>query len=643
MDTPFTASRLAFLCALFFPFLSVGTWADPSTIVQEEVHCRSLEFEAIDAVAIDQLPGLLRISEEADISAAIAVMTLPEKIGQLVQVDVAVATPDDIRDYHLGSIISLIPDGSLRTAEAWRNLADTYQKEALGTRAGIPLVFGIDAVHGHSYFDGDSVILPHNIGLGATRNPELVKGLARLTARELTATGIRWTFSPSIGVARDIRWGRTYESFGEDVELQRMFAAAMVEGYQGSDLLACDAVGATAKHFIADGATDGGVDRGNATVSQSDLRKIHLPGFIEAIDHGVVSVMASFSSVNGEKVHGSRLLLTDLLKNELDFDGVVLTDWEGVELSGLSLVQALEAGIDMFMFAQSWKTSLPALLKTVENGEVPIARIDDAVARVLRMKLRLGLFQRPYSTSAREKSLGSKAHRDIARQAVRESMVLLKNDHGILPLSKESRVIVDGSHASNVAYQCGGWTKKWQGAHHDLYNNPARPINGATSIVDGIRQVIGHENVQGAGTDGFLDKADVAIIIVGEEPYAEMIGDRPAEKLVLTTAQRDLIRFYHDKGKKVVTVLISGRPLLVNEELAMSDAFVAAWLPGSEGRGIAEVLFGDYDFKGRLGFSWPRDADQIPINIGDADYDPLFEYGFGLSYRSRKDEKPAAQ
>jgi beta-glucosidase len=572
-----------------------------------------------------------RLRTQADIPAAIAAMTLAEKVGQMVQADVSTATPDDVRQYMLGSITDTVPAGDRGTSAAWRQLYDGYQREALRTRTGTPVVIGIDAVHGHAYFDGDSVILPHNIGLGATRNPALVRQLARVTARELSATGIRWTFSPTIAVARDIRWGRTYESFGEDVELQRMFATAFVDGYQGRDPAAVDAVGATAKHFVADGATDGGVDRGDATISDAELRATHMLGFVDAIDRGTVAVMASFSSVNGEKVHGSRRLLTELLKQELGFDGVLITDWEGVELGNLTYKQALEAGIDMFMLVRSWKESLAEMIRLVDAGEVPESRIDDAVTRILRMKLRLGLFDRPFSSDACAATVGSREHRDLARQAVRESLVLLKND-GVLPLAKDRKVVVVGSHADNVAYQCGGWTKKWQGAHLDLYGHGARPVEGATSILEGIRQVAGPANVVDAGIDGFSDEADIAIVVVGETPYAEGVGDRKARELVLDRAQRRLIARYHKAGKQVVTVLVSGRPLLVERELGQSNAFVAAWLPGSEGRGIAEVLFGDHGFTGKLGFSWPRSARQVPINVGDADYDPLFPYGFGLGY-----------
>jgi beta-glucosidase len=574
----------------------------------------------------------LELQHEACIPELLATMTLREKIGQMVQTDIAVASPADIRENGIGSIISLIPDGSLGSTQAWRDMADAYQRDALQSSTGIPVVFAIDAVHGHSYFDGNSVILPHNIGLGATRNPALAEELARLTAKELSATGVRWTFSPTIAVARDIRWGRTFESFGEDVELQKMFATPMVSGYQGTDLAVGNTVGATAKHFIADGATDNGTDRGNATISDADLRATHMPGFVDAIDMGVVAVMASFSSVNGEKVHGSRALLTDLLKIELGFDGVVITDWEGIAMGGLTIKQGLDAGIDMFMFAESWRTSLPELVRLVEDGEVSMSRIDDAVARILRMKFRLGLFSRPFSTDRYASAMGSQAHRELARQAVRESLVLLKNEHGVLPLAKSRKVIVAGTHADNIPYQCGGWTKKWQGAHHDLYGHPERPVHGATSIIDGIRNVIGNENVIDAGMAVIDDDADVAIIVVGEEPYAEGAGDRASEDLILTEEQRRLIQAYHVAGKKVITLLVSGRPLVVTEQIEQSAAFVAAWLPGSEGQGVAEVLFGDYGFSGSLGFSWPRKASQIPINVGDERYDPLYPYGFGLRY-----------
>jgi beta-glucosidase len=572
------------------------------------------------------------ISSISEIPQIVATMSLQEKVGQMVQTDIAVITPDEVREHKIGSIISLTPNGELGTSIAWRKMVDSYQSQALKTDKAIPLVFGIDAVHGHSYFDGDSVILPHNIGLGATRNPKLVKQLAKLTAKELSATGVRWTFSPTIAVARNIRWGRTFESFGESVELQRMFTSAMVEGYQGNKLTDIHSVGATAKHFVADGATYDGKDRGDAILSDEELRSIHLPGFRDAIDRDVVSVMASFSSLNGDKIHGSKDLLTDLLKKELAFKGVVITDWEGIQTGGLTLKQGLNAGIDMFMFAQSWKTSMPAIIDLVEKGEIPKSRIDDAVTRILTMKLKLGLFSKPMSSSACADSLGSKEHRQIAKQAVRESLVLLKNKNRTLPLNKNNKVIVVGSHANNIPYQCGGWTKKWQGAHHDRFNNPQRVVLGATSIIDGIKNIIGEENVIDAGDIEFHEDAETVIIVVGEKPYAEGFGDRSAADLTLSVEHENLIKTYHDAGKKVVTILISGRPLLVNQQIEQSNAFVAAWLPGSEGQGIAEVLFGDYGFSGRLGFSWPKNAEQIPIHMGDPDYKPLFEYGYGLEY-----------
>jgi beta-glucosidase len=621
--------------------LSGCATAEKVTELSDELALCDAEMSSLATLAAQRLANInwqSSINSEVDIATALSNMSLEEKVGQMVQTDIVAATPDEVRKHNIGSIINLTPDGKLGTSQAWRNLADSYQLAALQSSSTIPTVFAIDAVHGHSYFDGNSVILPHNIGLGASRNPRLVKQLARLTAKELSATGVRWTFSPTIAVAQNIRWGRTYESFGETTELQQMFAAPMVAGYQGEDLSADHSVGATAKHFVADGATYDGIDRGDAKISEFEMRRIHLPGFIDAIAEDVVSVMASFSSINGEKLHGSKTLLTDLLKTELGFDGVVLTDWEGIQMAGLSLKQGLDAGIDMFMFAQSWKTSLPAIIALVESGEVPMSRIDDAVTRILRMKLKLGLFSRPLSTSACANSVGSQEHRNLARQAVRESLVLLKNEQTILPLSKTQKVIVVGSHANNIPYQCGGWTKKWQGAHLDLYNNPERPVEGATSILDGIKNVIGEDNVItadnviDADTKGISELADVAIIVVGETPYAEGAGDRPAAQLVLSEEHRTLIKTYHDAGKKVITLLISGRPLLVNEQIEQSSAFVAAWLPGSEGQGIAEVLFGDYDFKGKLGFSWPGDIGQIGLQQDEPDYAPRYPYGFGLRY-----------
>jgi beta-glucosidase len=598
----------------------------------EMLNIRMLRFliAIATAVFIVGCVGVVK-KTEADIPAILEAMTLQEKVGQMVQTDIAVVTPEEIGEHNIGSIVSLIPEGNMGTTKAWRDMADSYQTQALKTRTGIPLLFGIDAVHGHSYFDGNSVILPHNIGLGATRNPALVRKLAQITAKELSATGVRWTFSPTIAVARDIRWGRTYESFGETTELQRLFSTPMVEGYQGADLAADHTVAATAKHFVADGAVDGGVDRGNATISEAEIRSMHMPGFVDAIESGVAAVMASFSSVNGEKVHGSKTLLTDLLKDDLGFEGVVVSDWEGVRSSGLSLKQGLDAGIDVFMFAESWRDSMPGIVELVENGDVPMARIDDAVTRILKMKMRLGLFAKPFSAATYANSVGSPGHRKLARQAVRESLVLLKNDQAVLPLDKRSKVVVVGSHANSVPYQAGGWTKKWQGAHLDLYGHAERAVHGATSIIDGIRNVIGSEKVIDPGPSGFSDEADIVIIVVGETPYAEGAGDKAAKDLVLTVEQRELVTTYSDAGKEVVTVLISGRPLLVNRQIDQSTAFVAAWLPGSEGEGVAEVLFGDYGFRGKLGFSWPRNAAQIPIHVGDADYDPLYEYGYGLT------------
>ena len=561
-------------------------------------------------------------------------MSLEEKLGQLVQTDIHAITPDEARKYCIGSIISTVPDGSLQTAAAWRALADKYQAAALGTRLGIPITFGIDAVHGHSYFDGPSVILPHNIGLGATRNPELIQALARLTAKELLATGVRWTFSPSISVARDLRWGRVFESFGQSPELQTLFARPSITGYQGSNGPRIEYVAATAKHFLADGGTEDGIDRGNAVITDAELRARHLPGFRVAVDEGVAAIMASFSSVNGVKVHGSHKLLTNLLKEELGFRGVVVSDWEGVTLSGLTLAEGMNAGIDQFMFAESWRESLPKLSQAVREGAISQERLDDAVLRILTMKEKLGLLDRPFASSEHEPLLGSDSHRALARQAVRESLVLLKNRDSTLPLKPRTPVFVYGEHAINVAYQSGGWTKKWQGAHADLFGNPAREIAGATSILEGLIHLNGSSHTQFITSMAELtptENRETLVVVTGETPYAEMFGDRAPDELRLDPAIVDEIAHAKRLGYRITLVLISGRPLLISEVETEVDAIVAAWLPGSEGLGIAEVLFGLDNFRGRLGFDWPRSATQIEQGL-PATADWHFPYGFGLSY-----------
>jgi beta-glucosidase len=549
-------------------------------------------------------------------------MTLDEKIGQITQADrSSLRSEADIRDYFLGSVLSgggsAPPD---RSAAGWADMYDRYQGFALRTRLQIPLVYGVDAVHGHNNVVG-AVIFPHNIGIGCTRDAALVERVARATAEEVAATGIDWTFSPCIAVARDVRWGRTYESFGETPELVSEMAAAAVPGYQPT-ILAC------AKHYLADGGTTGGHDQGDAQIDEATLRAIHLPGYRSAIAAGVGSVMASFSSWNGQKMHGNRYLLTDVLKGELGFQGFVVSDWAGIDqLPGdyASDVEiSINAGIDMVMVPDRYPEFVSTLRSLVQSGRVPQSRIDDAVRRILRQKIALGPWEKPYADRSLLAQVGSDAHRQLGREAVRKSLVLLKNEGRLLPLSKMTRRIhVAGKNADDLGNQCGGWTITWQGG--------SGAITVGTTILQGIRAaVLGGASVtysrDGSGADG----ADVGVVVIGETPYAEGYGDRtdlalPAEDVAAVRAVRAV-------RVPTVVVLVSGRPLILGSILDEADAIVAAWLPGTEGAGVADVLFGDFPPTGRLSHSWPRTMAQVPVNWGDAAYDPLYAYGYGLSY-----------
>jgi len=549
-------------------------------------------------------------------------MTLDEKVGQMTQADRgSLRTEADIGTYFLGSVLSgggsSPPD---KTAAGWAEMYDRFQGIALQTRLRIPLVYGIDAVHGHNNVVG-AVVFPHNIGLGCTRDAALVERVARATAEEVAATGIDWTFSPCIAVARDERWGRTYESFGETPELVSEMAAASVRGYQPT-ILAC------AKHYLADGGTAGGRDQGDAQMDEATLRAIHLPGYRAAVAAGVGSVMASFSSWNGQKMHGHRYLLTDVLKGELAFQGFVVSDWAGIDqLPGdyASDVEAsINAGIDMVMVPERYPEFVSTLKSLVQSGRVPQVRIDDAVRRILRQKIALGLWEKPYTDRSLLPQVGSDAHRQVAREAVRESLVLLKNEGRVLPLSKMTRRIhVAGKNADDLGNQCGGWTITWQGS--------SGAITSGTTVLQGIRAaVLGGVSVtysrDGSGAEG----ADVGVVVIGETPYAEGQGDRA--DLSLSAEDVTAVRAVHGARVPTVVVLVSGRPLILGATESEADAIVAAWLPGTEGAGVADVLFGDFPPTGRLSHSWPRTMAQVPVNWGDAAYDPLYPYGFGLSY-----------
>ena len=551
-------------------------------------------------------------------------MTLDEKIGQMTQGELYSVSTGEVASYYLGSVLS--GGGSVpgdNSPEGWADLYDSYQDAALSTRLGIPIIYGIDAVHGHNNVR-DAVIFPHNIGLGAANDPELMERVGAVTAREVAATGLDWTFGPCLAVARDERWGRTYEAFAEDPEVHDNIVAAYIRGLQGIDAnMQGEKIVACAKHYIGDGGTTGGDDQGNTECTEAFLRAVHLPPYLRALEAGVGTVMTSFSRWNGDKCVYHSWLITDLLKNELGFDGFVISDWDDIG----DVKAAINAGIDMSMEPYGWSSFISTLRDLVDSSEVPTSRIDDAVRRILRVKFKAGLFEHPYTDRSLASSFGSAEHRAVAREAVRKSLVLLKNENSVLPIAKSADVFVAGRNADSLKRQCGGWTIGWQGM-------PSESSTSGTTILEGIEMlstgsVTFSEN--GSGAAGH----DVAIVVVGEEPYAEGYGDD--SDLHLYSTNISTINTVGDSGTPYVIVLVSGRPMIITDEIGDADAFVAAWLPGTEGDGVAEVLFGDYDFTGKLSYSWPRDMSQVPINVGDVSYDPLFPYGYGLGLGSPAD------
>jgi beta-glucosidase len=566
-------------------------------------------------------------------------MTLDEKIGQMTQAERKVLTGNaDVTTYALGSLLS--GGGSVptpNTATAWADMVDGFQRQALATRLGIPLVYGVDAVHGHNNVHG-ATIFPHNIGLGATRDPALVQRIGRAVAEEVAGTGIQWDFAPCVCVARNDRWGRTYESFGEKPELASAMTS-FITGMQGSSLNGSGSVLATAKHFIGDGGTTGGKDQGSTEVSEAELRRIHLPPFTEAVRRGVGTVMISYSSWGGLKMHAHRYLITDVLKGELDFTGFVVSDWKAVDqidgdssdFTAEEVRTAVNAGVDMVMVPDDYRRFVGYLKAEVQAGRVPMSRIDDANRRILTKKVELGLFERPYADRSYTATVGSAAHRATAREAVRQSQVLLKNRYNkVLPMPKTApKVFVAGKAADNIGLQSGGWTIDWQGGDG--------PITPGTTILQGIRNTVaagthvGHDRY-GNGIDGSYN---YAVAVVGERPYAEFQGDR-TDDLRLDAEDQDLIRRLKATGVPLVVVLVSGRPLNVNAEADAADAFVAAWLPGTEGQGVADVLFGDHNPTGTLPVTWGWDVGQQPINDGDGQA-PRYSYGYGLRYPASQD------
>ena len=572
------------------------------------------------------------LSVDEKVSYLIEIMTLEEKIGQMVQPDRSTATPNDVKKYYSGSVFSgggNAPSPNIQ--ESWLKMCENYQETAMSTRLGIPIIYGVDAVHGHNTLP-DAVIFPHNIGLGAAANPELMAEIGRVTASEMIATGVNWNFAPCVAVVRDQRWGRTYESFGENPELVNMLSIPYIKAMQDEYKVA-----ATTKHYVADGAAKWGtgegdrlIDQGDAQISEEELRKIHLPVYEEAVKAGVKTVMASFSSWNGVKMHENQYLIQDILKGELGFEGFVISDYEAVhQLSGKNLysqlVASVNAGVDMFMEPMHWRECITNIKKAVEKGDITEERINDAVSRILKVKFEMDLFNNPVgSRQLAADTLGNKENREIARKAVRESLVLLKNERSVLPLRKNAKIFVSGPAADNVGIQCGGWTKTWQGGR----DNSSKWVKGST-ILDGFKK-IAEENGGTIYTDpDDIYKADVAVVVIGEKPYAEFEGDE--EKLDLYSSMalegnKEALEHVKKVRIPVVVILVSGRARIVTEEIDGWNSFVAAWLPGSEGDAVAEVLYGDYEFKGKLPITWPSDEE----NLKPGDRSCLFPYGFGF-------------
>ncbi len=564
-------------------------------------------------------------------------MTLDEKIGQMVQADMlALKNKDDVRKYYLGSVLSggSSDPAAGNSARDWLNAVEEFKSEALQTRLEIPLIYGIDAVHGHNNIEG-AVIFPHNIGLGATRDARLVERAERVTAEEIAGTGIQWAFAPCIAVAQNECWGRTYESFGDSPDVVSPLAAAAVRGFQTKNPASKTAVLACAKHFIGDGGTENGKDQGNDVCDEATLRKLFLPPYVAAVKAGAGSIMVSYSSWNGVKMHENKYLLTDVLKHELGFKGFLVSDWAAIDQISDDYKKDVElsinAGLDMVMIPKgpgetnSYVDFINDLKDLVHEGKVPESRIDDAVRRILLVKYQMGLFNSKSTTDPNlTDAIGSAKHREVARECVRESLVLLKNDEGALPLSRKlKRIVVVGEAADDLGKQCGGWTIGWQGS--------TGKVTTGTTILSAIRSTAGKNTEVVFSADGSqATGADVIVAVVGEKPYAEMKGDNKEPKLSADDAA--LIAKARASAASVVTVILSGRPLILGSSLGATDALVAAWLPGTEGQGVADVLFGDYKPTGKLPRNWPRDASQLK-GYSITMENPQFARGFGLGYK----------
>lgn len=593
------------------------------------------------------IPSTAPSTAETFVDSLLVRMTLEEKIGQMTLVLNSSVKKGDIKKYFIGSVFS--GGGGYptpNTAASWAAMTDSFQNEALTTRLGIPIIYGVDANHGHASLYG-ATVFPQQIGLGATRDADLVEKIAVATSEELRAVGISWNFSPVVAVPQDIRWGRTYESYGEDPALVSELADAFIKGshqlpadetpiaYQVINVLA------TPKHFLGDGGTTFGsstqnivqpflLDQGDTRMDDTTMRKLFLPPYQTAVESGARSVMVSFSSWNGLKMHAQKYWITDVLKGELGFTGFVVSDYGGVDQLDKdyykAVVTSVNAGVDMVMMPTEYVYFIDIMKKAVKNGDITVERIDDAARRILLVKYELGLFERPFSDPGQISTVGSQAHRDLARQAVQESLVLLKNENTALPIASDATsIFVAGAGADNMGMQCGGWTIEWQGKMGD--------VQPGTSILEGIREAApSGTKIDYNLTGNFDGTAEIGIAVVGEQPYAEGVGDRADLSLSETDIQT--ITHLRAHSNKLIVILLSGRPMIITPQYQLADAWVAAWLPGSEGAGVADVLFGQAPFTGKLPYTWPRSNDQLPINITSMNQangcdTPLFPYGYG--------------
>jgi beta-glucosidase len=566
------------------------------------------------------------------VSDLLASLSLREKASQMVQAERASITSEQVTQFGIGSILS--GGGSHPTAyndsvDTWYNMYSAYQTAALNSSSGIPIIYGIDAVHGNNNVYG-STIFPHNIGLGMANNPELMYQISKATAEEMLVTGINWTFAPAFSIVQDISWGRTYEGFSENPEIHNNLAQAAILGFEENG------VSATAKHYLGDGGTIGGIDQGNTIGNEALIRALYLAPYYEAVAAGVDTIMISYNAINGEKMHGNSYWINDVLKEELGFDGFIVSDWNAIhQLPGGfydQVVSSVNAGVDMLMEPYDWATAIDLIVTAVNNQDISMDRIDDAVTRILTVKYERGLFDNPFF-KLDESYLYNQAHQDLARQAARESLVLLKNENDSLPLSKDEHLFITGAASDNVGLLSGGWTTYWQG-------NTAADIGVGTSIKDAMLGVL-NQNSGILSTN--WENADTVVVVLSEDPYSEGVGDNDILGLTGGNASAanaqalEIARDAHQAGKNVVGILISGRPLILGDDLQYFDSFVAAWLPGSEGGlAISDVLFGDYDFIGTLSFTWPADVTQLGYTSNREDYDedfPLFPYGYGLRYR----------